>query len=248
MPSSDTPPTPEPERRHVFSVRTENRTGVLARVAGLFSARGFNIESLAVGETETPEVSCMTVVVKGPDKTLEQVRKQLGKLVDTLDVTILREEDRLERDLALVKLHVPPASRADVMRLAQLFHARVLDVGAASMILEITGTEEKINRFVALVQTLGPPADAVPVERMVERAVQSAMERLAAGLGRALDREVIVPTPGRHRPVGKQLSAQDDADAPPDRDPVSGRRPSGGGVRLLDMARTGRIALKKDPE
>lgn len=210
------------ERRHVISVLTENKPGVLARVAGLFSARGFNIESLSVGTTETPAQSRITLVVRGRPAVLEQVRKHLERLIDTVKVLNLAPDERLERGLALLKLRVGPAGRAAVLRLAEIFHARVLDLRPRSMILEVTGAEEKIDRFVELIQDLGNQPESA-AERAAERSLDRTAERLAAALGQALDRPVSLP-------------------------PNQRGRPAEAAVTLVEMARTGRVALKKNPE
>jgi acetolactate synthase-1/3 small subunit len=112
--------------RHIISVLVENRSGVLARVAGLFSARGFNIDSLAVGETEDPTVSRMTIVVKGDDKTLEQVKKQLNKLIDVISVKDLRKKDFIDRELVLFKVSVSAADKSKVVNFLEKNHAKVL--------------------------------------------------------------------------------------------------------------------------
>lgn len=139
--------------RHVISAHVENKPGVLARIVGLFSARGFNIESLAVGETEEKAVSRLTVVVGGDDAILEQVRKQLGKVVEVLKVQDFSGEKYVERDLMLIKVGAPPAKRSEILEIAQIFRAKIVDVGSKSVILETTGTEDKIN---ALIQMLRP--------------------------------------------------------------------------------------------
>lgn len=144
-------------RRHIFYVLVENRSGVLARVAGLFSARGFNIESLSVAETNNPEVSRMTIVVPGDDKILDQVRKQLGKLIDVHDVHDFSMESRdiVDRELVLCKVKAIPAHRGEIVEIANIFRARVADVASETMIIELTGTEEKIRAFLNVVEPYG---------------------------------------------------------------------------------------------
>jgi len=208
-----------PGQRQVFSVLVENKPGALARVVGLFSARGFNIESLSVGETETRARSRVTLAVRGPPAILEQVRKQLEKLVDTVKVSVLEAEDRLERGLALLKLRVPASRRGDVLRLAGVFGARVADLRERSVILEITGTEEEIDRFASAVQDM-PPAPGEALAGHVEAVVQGETRRLAQALGQVLDREVVLPARGR----------------------VPAREPA---VELLEMARTGPAAMRR---
>ncbi len=141
--------------RHLISAVVENRPGVLARIASLFSARGFNIESLNVGETENPHLSRMTITVSGDVQILEQIRKQLEKLIDTLKVSELSELKRVERDLALIKMNVPPKRRAEATNLADLFRARIVDVSEKHMIVEVVGDEEKIETFVKLAAPFG---------------------------------------------------------------------------------------------
>jgi len=139
--------------RHIISVIVENKPGVLSRVANLFSARGFNIESLAVGETELPERSRMTIVVSGDDAVLEQIRKQLSKLIDTLKVTEFTDVPCIERDLVLIKVKIPPARRGEVIELTNIFRGKIVDVGEKQLIVEASGTEDKID---ALIKALRP--------------------------------------------------------------------------------------------
>ena len=139
--------------RHIISAVVANRPGVLARVAGLFSARGFNIESLAVGETENPERSRMTIAVSGDDLVLEQIRKQLSKLIDTIKVTEFTEVPHVERDLVLVKVKIPPARRGEVIQIANIFRGKIVDVSEKQLMVEASGTEDKID---ALVKALRP--------------------------------------------------------------------------------------------
>ena len=143
------------EKRHIISAVVENRPGVLARVVSLFSARGFNIERLNVGETENPRWSRMTIAVSGDDGIIEQIRKQLEKLVDTLKVGELSESARIERDLALIKLRMPPARRGEMRDLADIFRARIADVTERHMTVEISGDEDKIEAFVRLAAPFG---------------------------------------------------------------------------------------------
>ncbi len=143
------------ENRHIISAVVENKPGVLARIASLFSARGFNIESLNVGETEDPQWSRMTITVTGDDRILEQIRKQLEKLIDTLKVSELTESPCVERDFALIKLKIPANKRGEVKELADIFRARIADVSERHMIVEISGSEEKIQNFVKLAAPFG---------------------------------------------------------------------------------------------
>lgn len=141
--------------RHVLSALVQNQPGVLAHVSGMFASRGFNIDSLAVGETEDPELSRMTFVVRGDDTVLEQVRKQLEKVITVVKVLDISKEAFVERDLMLVKLRTPPAKRGEVTDLVQIFRGRIVDVGNDSLIVEISGTEDKIEAFIDLVRPYG---------------------------------------------------------------------------------------------
>jgi acetolactate synthase-1/3 small subunit len=141
--------------RHIISAIVENKPGVLAHIAGLFAGRGFNIDSLAVGETEDENRSRMTVVVKGDDAVLEQVRKQLGKIIDVIKVSDFSDVDFVERDLALVKVGVKPEKRGEVFEIAEVFRGKVVDIGAKYLTLEISGPEKKIEAFVDLMKPYG---------------------------------------------------------------------------------------------
>ncbi|MDR2390125.1 MAG: acetolactate synthase small subunit [Planctomycetota bacterium] len=146
---------PVRECRHVISALVANRPGVLARVVSLFSARGFNIESLNVGETENPQWSRMTIAVSGDDRIIDQIRKQLEKLIDTIKVTELSDYDCIERDLALIKLKVPSARRGEMRDLADIFRGRIADVTERHMTVEISGDEEKIQAFLRIAAPFG---------------------------------------------------------------------------------------------
>lgn len=141
--------------RHTISVLVENKFGVLARIATLFAARGFNIDSLAVGETEQPDISRMTIVVRGDDRILEQVEKQLNKLVDVIKVTDFKEAAHLERDLALIKVKADKHNRSEIMQIVSIFRARIVDVAADAVIIETTGDEEKIAALMAMLKPFG---------------------------------------------------------------------------------------------
>ena len=140
---------------HTVAVLVENKPGALARVSNLFARRGFNIESLAVGPTERPDVSRITLRVDCSPHTLEQIEKQMHKLVNVLRVTTLEAGDAVERELALVKVSAPPARRAELMALAEVFSARVADLGPDSMIFEIVGPPEELEAFEELVRPHG---------------------------------------------------------------------------------------------
>ena len=141
--------------RHVISALVQNQPGVLAHVAGMFAARGFNIDSLVVGRTEDPDLSRMTIVVVGDDRVLEQVRKQLGKIVTVVKIRDFRERDYVERDLLLIRVHVTPEKRPEVVQLVHLFRGRVVDVARKTMMIELAGPEEKLEAFIDLVRPYG---------------------------------------------------------------------------------------------
>jgi len=141
--------------RRTVSILVENKPGVLARIAGLFSARGFNIDSLAVGETEDSTVSRMTIVVRGDERILEQVEKQLNKLIDVIKVSEFSGIDHLERDLALVKVKADKTNRSEILQIVDIFRAKIVDVSTDSVIIEITGDEEKIQALLNMVRPFG---------------------------------------------------------------------------------------------
>ncbi len=140
---------------HTISVLVENQFGVLARVSGLFSARGYNIESLCVGTTDDPTVSRMTVVVLGDDRVLAQIVNQLKKLVEVIDVIDLTKESFVERELIMIKLEVKGARRTELLEIAQIFRAKVCDVSANSVTVEATGSEGKLKAFIDMVRPFG---------------------------------------------------------------------------------------------
>ncbi|MDD3978269.1 MAG: acetolactate synthase small subunit [Methanomicrobium sp.] len=143
-------------KQHIISVLVENKSGVLARVSGLFSRRGFNIESLAVGTCEEPGMSRITIVVYGDDTHIEQVKKQLNKLIDVIKITDITEKDHVERELALIKVHAEPnISRSEIMQIAGIFRAKIIDVGPKTVVLEITGDTEKILAIENLLKPYG---------------------------------------------------------------------------------------------
>ena len=141
--------------RHTISVLVENEFGVLARVAGLFSGRGFNIESLAVAETLDPTVSRITLVTRGDDQVLEQIEKQLNKLVSVIKVIDFADSPHVEREMALIKVTADEKTRAEVMNIVDIFRGKVIDVGPRSYILELTGDEDKIQAVLDLLSPLG---------------------------------------------------------------------------------------------
>ena len=142
-------------QRHTISVLVENKSGVLARIAGLFSARGFNIDSLAVGETQDPTVSRMTIVVRGDENILEQVEKQLNKLIDIIKVSDYIQTPHLERDLALIKVKADKTNRSELMQIADVFRAKIVDVSETSVIIEATGDEDKIAALIRMLESFG---------------------------------------------------------------------------------------------
>jgi acetolactate synthase I/III small subunit len=141
--------------KHVISVLVENKVGVLARITGLFSGRGFNIESLAVGETENEDISRMTIVVSGDDSILEQVRKQLGKVIDTIKVTDFTGTDYVERDLMLIKVSAAPGKRGEIVELVDVFRGKIIDVGQKDMVVEISGPEDRLEAMLDLLRPYG---------------------------------------------------------------------------------------------
>jgi acetolactate synthase-1/3 small subunit len=141
--------------RHLLSALVQNRPGVLAHVSGMFASRGFNIESLAVGETENPNLSRITVVVMGDDRHLEQVRKQLEKIVTVVKVHDISREDYVERDLMLIKIHAPARVRPEIQALVQIFRGRIVDVSPDQLMIEISGQEKKIEAFIEQVRPHG---------------------------------------------------------------------------------------------
>ncbi len=139
--------------RHTISLLVENKFGVLARISNLFSARGYNIESLSVGETIDPNVSIMTIVTSGDDKIIEQITKQLNRLVDVIKVVDLTEYDHVEREMILIKVAPKPQDRAEVLRLTEIFRGKVVDSSPRTYTIEITGDEKKIAAFVELMRS-----------------------------------------------------------------------------------------------
>src|SRR4051795_1333707 len=138
--------------RHVLSALVQNQPGVLAHISGMLASRAFNIDSLAVGETEDPHLSRMTFVVNGDDAELEQVRKQLDKLVTVVKVQDISSEDFVERDLMLLKVKASPQQRVEISLLVEMFRARVVGVSSGELIVEISGQERKIETFIELMR------------------------------------------------------------------------------------------------
>ena len=142
-------------KKHIISVLVENHFGVLARVSGMFSARGFNITSLCVGETDDPSISRMTVVVGGDDRVLHQIIQQLNKLVDVIDVRDLTNETFVERELIIVRVQANRKNRSEVVEMANIFRAKVVDVGEDTLTVEATGAQGKIQAFIDMMRTFG---------------------------------------------------------------------------------------------
>ena len=142
-------------KKHTVGVLVENHFGVLARVSGMFSARGYNINSLCVGETEDPGVSRMTVVVEGDDNIVAQIVQQLNKLVDVIEVKDLTRKSFVERELVMLKVTAGTEDRTKVVELANIFRAKVVDVGSSSMVIEATGAEGKITAFIETMRPFG---------------------------------------------------------------------------------------------
>jgi acetolactate synthase-1/3 small subunit len=141
--------------RHTLSVLVENKFGVLTRVSGMFSGRGFNIDSLNVGPTLDPTTSRMTIVVRGDDKVLEQVTKQLDKLVEVIDVQDFRDEQYVDRELILLRVKADSKTRAEVMQICDIFRAKIIDVQPERLSIEVTGTSSKIDKFILLMERFG---------------------------------------------------------------------------------------------
>jgi len=173
--------------RHTLSVLVENKPGVLARIAGLFSRRGFNIDSLAVGPTEHPEISRMTIVVNVEDSPLEQVTKQLNKLIEVIKIVELDGAASVSRELLLVKVKADATTRGQVLEVVQLFKAKVVDVATDAITVQVVGNQDKLEDFLRIVEPFG-----------VRELVQSGMVAIGRG-GRSISertlRPVTVPVP-----------------------------------------------------
>jgi len=141
--------------RHVLSALVQNQPGVLAHISGMLASRGFNIESLAVGETEDPNLSRMTFVVHGTNAELEQVRKQLDKVVTAVRVDNISSENFIERDLMLIKVQAMPTQRVEISLLVEMFRGKVVDIGTETLVIEISGQETKVVAFIDLMRPYG---------------------------------------------------------------------------------------------
>ena len=182
--------------RHVISALVMNEPGVLASVAGLFSARGFNIDSLVVGRTENPELSRMTVVCNGDENTLEQIRKQLAKLVPVMKVRDFKDTAYIERDLALITVGAGPEHRSEVIEIANLFRGKVVDVGKASLMIELAGTEEKIEAFIELMKPY-----------QIKELARTGVIAMARGTQTAKDESAATETKSRKRSIDAPAAA-----------------------------------------
>jgi acetolactate synthase-1/3 small subunit len=169
--------------RHTLSVLVENQPGVLARIAGLFSRRGFNIDSLAVGPTEDPDVSRMTIVVNVESSPLEQVTKQLNKLVEVIKVVELDPDYSVNRELLLVKVRADATSRGQVLELVQLFRAKVVDVASDAVTVQIVGNQGKLEDFLRVLEPYG-----------LRELVQSGVVAIGRG-GRSISERTVRPVP-----------------------------------------------------
>jgi acetolactate synthase I/III small subunit len=169
--------------RHTLSVLVENKPGVLARIAGLFSRRGFNIDSLAVGPTEHPEVSRMTIVVNVEESPLEQVTKQLNKLIEVIKIVELDNAASVSRELLLVKVRADASSRGQVLEIVQLFRAKVVDVAADALTVQVVGNTDKLEDFLRIVEPYG-----------VRELVQSGMVAIGRG-SRSITDRTLRPVP-----------------------------------------------------
>jgi acetolactate synthase-1/3 small subunit len=156
--------------RHIISVLLENEAGALSRVAGLFSARGYNIESLTVAPTDDPSLSRMTLVTAGSEEIIEQIKKQLNKLIDTVKLLDLSEGPHIEREMMMIKLRALKEDREELKRLADIFRAKIIDVTDTSYVVELTGTSTKLDAFI----------DAVP-EGLIVEVVRSGPTGIARG-------------------------------------------------------------------
>jgi len=165
-------------KSHTLSILVENKAGVLSRVTGLFSRRGFNIESLAVGTCEESGTSRITIVCIGDDAKIEQVIKQLNKLIDVIKVSDITDIERVERELALIKVNAEPgSSRAEIMQIASIFRAQIIDVGTRSLVLMLTGDTEKIDAMEKLLRQYGVKELVRTGRIAVIRGAKTVMER-----------------------------------------------------------------------
>ncbi len=181
------------EHVHTITALVNDKPGVLARIAGMFSRRGFNISSLAVGVSETPGLSRMTFVVEGGEWVVEQVVKQLYKLIDVVRVTNLSTESTVMREMALVKVRSNAETRAEIMQLVDIFRAAIVDVGKDAVIIEITGNEEKVAAMIKLLQPFGVRETMRTGRIAMTRGAASGAQRERAHAGRSAPDAEVVP-------------------------------------------------------
>ncbi len=143
------------EKKHIFSILVDNQPGVLSRIAGLFSGRGYNIESLCVAETIDPAISRITMVTMGDTQIIEQIKKQLFKLINVIKVYDLTDERSIQRELILIKVSAKSNHRAEILRIVDIFRAKVVDVGSDHYTIELTGTEDKLDAMITLLKPMG---------------------------------------------------------------------------------------------
>jgi acetolactate synthase-1/3 small subunit len=142
-------------KKHTLSILVENHAGVLSRISGLFSRRGFNIDSLAVGTTEDPKISRITIVITGDDYTVEQLTKQLNKLIDVIKIREVKPRESVRREIALIKVTATSETRGEIIQIVDIFRANVVDVSLNTLTIELTGTEEKIEAFKEMIKSFG---------------------------------------------------------------------------------------------
>jgi len=156
-------------KKYLLSVLVENHPGILAKVAGLFSRRGFNIDSLAVGLSELPGLSRITIVVNGDEAMVDQVAKQLNKLIDVVSIEVLQPAKAVQRELVLIKVSCQPKNRSEIIQISEIFRAKIIDVSPASLTMEITGPSDKVDAFINMLVPFGiikiARTGAIAVER-----------------------------------------------------------------------------------
>ena len=194
--------------RHILTALVMNEPGVLSHVANMFSTRGFNIDSLVVGRTEDPNLSRMTIVVIADERTLDQVRKQLAKIVTVVKVRDYKDSPYVSRDLMLVKLGVTPRTRSEIIELADLFRGRVVDVGHQAIMVELSGEEDKLDAFVELVRPYG-------IRELARTGVIAMARGVQPGSGDEPAMENAPETPRMVKPAGKRQPTQAELEATP---------------------------------
>lgn len=182
-------------KKHIISVLVQNQPGVLAHIAGMFAARSFNIDSLVVGRTEDPAFSRMVIASTGDDLTMEQIRKQLGKIVTVVKVQDLSEQEIVERDLLLIRVHCPPDKRGELYQVTEIFRGSIVDVGRGSVVIQLTGPESKVEAFVELCRPYGIKQLSRTGVIAVPRSSEKPAPRRAAGAKTARVRKPKDDTP-----------------------------------------------------